>query len=122
MIEIDRQLVDELDRLDKIKREIEDKINNIKSEIVNIAKLENKEVIFGTHKMCLVKPFNKIIYPEDKKGIIELIKTQGLYEDLSMLNYSKIRSKINKKELSQDIINLVKIEKEFKVALIDRGL
>ncbi len=122
MENIDKNLVDELDKLDKIKKEIEDKISNIKAEIINIAKLENKEFIFGTHKICLIKPFNKIIYPEDKIALTNLIKSQGLYDNLSMLNYSRISSKINKKELSQDIMNLVKIEKEFKIILKDRGI
>lgn len=39
-----------------------------------------------------------------------------------MLNYSRITSRINKKELPQDIINLVKIEKNFKITLIDREI
>jgi hypothetical protein len=122
MENIDKNLVDELDKLEKIKKEIEEKINNIKSEIINIAKLENKELIFGTHKMCSVKPFNRVVYPEDKTVLVNLIKSQGLYETLSMLNYSRITSKINKKELSQDIINLIKIEKDFRLTLIDRGI
>lgn len=122
MENIDKNLVDELDKLEKIKKETEDKINNIKVELINIAKLENKEHIFGTHKMCSVKPYDKIIYPEDKTVLVNLIKSQGLYETLSMLNYSRITSKINKKELPQDIINLVKIEKDFRLTLIDRGI
>lgn len=122
MQEVDKNLVDELDKLSKQQKEIEEKIYNIKSEIIKIAKLENKEFIFGTHKMCSIKPFNKIIYPEDKTALTNLIKFKGLYADLSMLNYSRISAKINKKELSQDIINLVKIEKDFKLTLIDRGV
>ena len=122
MENIDKNLVDELDRLDKIKKDTENKINNIKAELINIAKLENKEHIFGTHKMCSIKPFNKVIYPEDKSKLIEVIKLQGLYDNLSMLNYSRISSKINKKELSQDIINLVRIEHDFKLTLIDKGV
>lgn len=122
MENINMNLVDELDKLSREQKEIEEKINNIRSELINIAKLENKELIFGTHKMCSIKPFEKVIYPEDKTALINLIKSQGLYGDLSMLNYSRISSKINKKELSQDIINLVKIEKDFKLTLIDRGV
>ncbi len=122
MENIDKNLVDELDRLDKIKRETEDKINDIKAEIINLAKIEHKEIIFGTHKMCSVKPFEKVIYPEDKTALVNLIKSQGLYETLSMLNYSRITSKIHKKELSQDILNLIKIEKDFRLTLIDRGI
>lgn len=122
MTETDKNLVDELDRLEKIKKETEDKINNVKREIINIANLENKEFIFGTHKMCKVMPYNKVIYPEDKTILTNLIKSQGLYEDLSMLNYSRITSRINKMELSQDIINLVRIEKDFRISLIDKGV
>ena len=122
MENINKILVDELDKFEKIKKETEDKINNIKAEIINIAKLENKEIIFGTHKMCSVKPFEKIIYPEDKTALVNLIKSQGLYETLSMLNYSRISSKIHKKELSQEIISLIKIEKDFRLILIDRGI
>ena len=122
MENIDKNLVDELDRLEKIRKDTEDKINNIKSELANIAKLENKELIFGTHKMCSIKPYDKVIYPEDKTMLINLIKSQGLYSDLSMLNYSRITSKINKKELSREIINLVKIEHDFRIILIDRGV
>ena len=122
MENIDKKLVDELDRLEKIKKDTEDKINNIKEELVNIAKLENKELIFGTHKMCSIKPYNKIIYPIDKTILTNLIKSQGLYDGLSMLNYSRISSKVNKKELPQEIINLVRIEHEFRIILIDRGI
>jgi hypothetical protein len=122
MENIDKNLVDELDRLERIKKEFEDKISSIKAEIINIAKLENKELIFGTHKMCSVKPVNRIVYPEDKTALVNLIKSQGLYENLSMLNYSRITAKINKKELSQDIINLVKIVEDFRLTLIDRGV
>ena len=53
--------------------------------------------------MCSIKPYDKIIYPEDKTSLVNLIKLKGLYEDLSMLNYPRISSRINKKELSQDI-------------------
>ncbi len=122
MENIDKNLVDELDKLEKIKKDCEDKIYNLKAEIINIAKLENKEFIFGTHKICSVKPYDRIIYPEDKTKLTEVIKSKGLYGDLSMLNYSRITSRINKKELSADIINLVRIEKEFKITLIDRGV
>ncbi len=122
MENIDKNFVDELDRLDKTKKEIEVKINNIKAELINIARLENKEFIFGTHKMCSVKPYDKVVYPEDKTALVNLIKSQGLYDNLSMLNYSRITSRINKKELSQDIMNLVKIEKDFRLILIDRGI
>ena len=122
MENVNKNLVDELDLLEKIKKDSGDKINNIKTELINIAKLEKKEFIFGTHKMCSIKPYNKVIYPEDKNLLINFIKSQGLYGELSMLNYSRISSKINKKELSPEIISMVRIEHDFKLTLIDRGI
>ncbi len=122
MENIDKNLVDELDKLEKVKKDVEDKINNIKSEIINIARLEKKEFLFGTHKMCSIKPYDKVIYPEDKTMLINLIKAKGLYGELSMLNYLRISSKINKKELSPEIIGMVRIGHDFKLTLIDRGI
>ena len=122
MENIDKNLVDELDRLERISKETEKKIDMIKAEIINLANSENKEFIIGTHKICSIRSYDKVVYPEDKTKLIELIKSQGLYEDLSMLNYLRLSSRINKKELSSDILELVKIQKDIKISLRDRGI
>jgi hypothetical protein len=122
--EVNKKLVDELDRLDKIKRDIEIKIENIKSEIVNIAKIENKNFLNGTHKKCSVKEYAKVVYPEDKETFAKLIKQKGLYDSFSQINYSRLSPAIIKRDISigNDIINSVRIIKDFRVILIDKGI
>ena len=122
--EIGKKLVDELDKLEITKKEVESKINNLKSEIANIAKIEGKNFINGTHKGCSVKEYDKVIYPEDKDYFAKLIREKGIYDYFSQVNYSRLSPAIIKKDISIDkeILDKVKITKSFRVVLIDKGV
>lgn len=115
----DNGLVDEFENLEKQKKELEEKEKELKLKIIELAKQKNTEILFGNHKKCFVKEYEKIIYPENKDELIKIIKAKGLYAELSQLNYSRVSSKIIKKELDNDILGLVKKEKEFRVSLRD---
>jgi hypothetical protein len=115
----DDGLVDEFERLRKLKEEVDQKIEKIRVEIVNLAKLKNTDVLFGTNKKCLIKEYEKIVYPEDKTKIIELIKAKGIYEKYSSINYLKLSPAIIKGALGQEILDLVKKEKAFKLSLLN---
>lgn len=118
----DRELVDEYDKLQNAKKEIEDKIENLRRAIFDLAKQKNTQILFGTHKKCSVKEFEKVVYPEDKTLLIEMIKRKGLYDKFSSINYLKLGPKILKGEVDSEIIELVRKEKGFRVSLIDRGV
>ena len=122
--EIGKKLVDELDKLERIKRDTESKIDNLKSEISNIAKLQNKSFINGTHKVCSVKEHDKVVYPEDKENFTKLIKEKGIYDYYSQVNYSSLSSAIVRKDINIDkeIIEKIKIVKDYRVVLIDKGV
>ena len=122
--EIGKKLVDELDKLEITKKEVESKINNLKSEIANIAKIEGKNFINGAHKGCSVKEYDKVIYPEDKDYFAKLIREKGIYYYFSQVNYSRLSPAIIKKDISIDkeILDKVKITKSFRVVLIDKGV
>lgn len=122
--DVDRKLVDELDRLDKIKKDLDIKIGNIKSEIINIAKIKNKNFLNGTHKKCSVKEYDKVIYPEDKDTFTKLIKQKGLFDSFSQINYSRLSPAIIKRDISidNDIMDSIKIVKDFRIVLIDKGV
>ncbi|MEK6927971.1 MAG: hypothetical protein AABX11_06070 [Nanoarchaeota archaeon] len=122
--EISRKLVDELEKLERTKKDAEHKIENLKSEIANIAKLQGKRFINGTHKGCSVKEYEKVIYPEDKDSFGKLIKSKGLYEYYSQINYSRLSPAIIKRDINLDkeILDKVKIIKDFRVVLIDKGV
>ncbi len=122
--EISRKIVDELDRLERVKKDAEVKIENLKSEIANIAKIEGKNFFNGTHKRCSVKEHDKVIYPEDKDSFAKLIKEKGIYDYFSQVNYSRLSSAIIKKDINIDkaILEKVRIIKDFRVVLIDKGV
>ena len=78
----DNGLVDEFENLEKQKKELEQKEDDIKKKLIELAKQKNTEVLFGNHKKCFIKEYEKVIYPEDKSILTKVIKKKGLYEDL----------------------------------------
>ncbi len=118
----ERILVDEFDNLQKIKKEIDIKIEKARKEIIVLTQQKNKKFLSGTHKTCYVKEFEKVVYPENKEFLIQLIKEKKLYEQFSSLNYSRLSSCIIKGGIDKEVLDLVKKEKSFRVSLIDRGI
>lgn len=115
----DNGLVDELEKLENQKKDIEQKEEELKKKIIELAKQKNTEVIFGIYKKCFIKEYEKVVYPENKDLLIKIIKEKGLYEDLSHLNYPRLSSKIIKNEVDKEIADLIKKEKAFRLSLKD---
>lgn len=115
----DNGLVDEYEKLEVQKKEIESKEAELKTKIVALAQEKNTEVLFGNHKKCFVKEYEKVIFPEDKTKIVELIKLNGLYERFSSVNYLKLSPAVIKGEVNKEIIDLTKKEKAFRLSLRD---
>ena len=115
----DNGLVDEYEKLQNSKNELDQKIEVLKKELIKLAIEKNTDILFGVKKKCSIKKYEKVIYPEDKNKIMELIKNKGLYEKFSSINYLKLGSAIVKNEVSQEILNLVKKEKSFRLSLRD---
>lgn len=114
----DEGLVDEFERLQNFKKEIDEKIEKLKEEIIILAKERNADVLFGTNKKCSIKEYEKVIYPEDKIQLVELIRKKGLYDKFSSINYFKLNPVIVKGDIDPEILNLIKKERAFKVFLI----
>lgn len=112
----DNGLVDEFEKLENQKKDIEAREEELKKKIIELAKQKNIEVLFGNHKKCSIKEYEKVVFPEDKFKIIELIKKNGLYERFSYLNYLKLGSAIVKQEVLKEIIELTKMEKAFRLS------
>ena len=115
----DNGLVDELERLQNLKREIEAKEEELKKRIIELAKDKNTDFLFGTNKLCFIKPYMRVIYPEDKTFFVELIKSKGLYDRFSSINYLKLNPVIVKGQIDREIIELTKQEKAFRFSLRD---
>ena len=121
-MEEDKELVDEFERLTKFKKELDEKLEFIRTKIISLATQKNTDILFGTSKKCSIKSFDKVIYPEDKTLLVELIKKKGLYEQFSSVNYLKLGPRILKNEVDPEIVALVKKEKGYRVSLFERGI
>ena len=75
--------------------------------------------MFGNNKKCFIKEYEKVIYPEDKTLILELINKKGLYDKFSSINYFKLNPAIIKREIDKDIMELTKREKAFRLSFKD---
>lgn len=112
----DNGLIDEYEKLESQKKAIEQSEEELKKKIIELAKEKNTDILFGTHKKCSIKPYEKVIYPEDKTQILELIKKKGLYDKFSSINYFKLNPSIIKGEVDREIIELTKKERAFRLS------
>jgi len=101
----------EMEKLENQIKEINQKKEELKLKIIDLAKEKNINVLFGTNKKCSIREYEKVIYPENKEFLTKIIKDKGLYEELSQLNYPRLSSRIVKNELDFDIVGLVKRRK-----------
>ncbi|MBI2151309.1 PD-(D/E)XK nuclease family protein [Candidatus Woesearchaeota archaeon] len=110
------KLVDELAKLDSEKKITEDRIYQIKEDLIKFAQQKDLSVVFGTDNKATVKPYDKIEYPKTEE-FVELLKKKGLFEELAVLNYSKFLSKILKREVDTDVLREIKTEQGWMVRL-----
>ena len=116
----DNGLVDEFAKLQEEKKQIDERINNIRKAIIKLAQEKQTDILFGDDKTCSIKEYEKLIYPDDKETFLNLIKQKGLYDKFSSLNYFKLSPVIRKKEIDSDILKLIKFEKDFRLSLKDK--
>lgn len=111
--------VDEYEKLESLKKEIETKEKELKTKLIELAKQKNTEILFGTHKKCSIKEYEKVIYPDDKTSLIDKIKSNGLYDQYSSISYPKLSSAIVKGNIDSEVSRLVRKEKAFRLSLKD---
>ena len=61
-----------------------------------------------------------ISHKEDKEELIGLLKEKGLWDEISMINFMKLQSKVIKDEVDEDIKEEVEIGKDFRLSLSKR--
>jgi len=117
------KLVDEFSEVKSRKKEIEDREDKLKEELIAFAKQKGIDIIYGSNMKANIKEFDKLVLPEneeDYKKFIELLKSKGHWEECSMICYPKIQSKVIKSELHPDLIEKVKLEKDKRISLSKR--
>ncbi len=116
------RLVNLFDELFSKKKEIENQLEGIRQNLILFAKQENINIIYGSNKKASIKEYVKVIYPEDKQPIINLLKEKGLYEEYSMLCTARLNSAILKNKMTdKTILNLTVKEADYRISLLDKG-
>lgn len=115
----DNGLIDEFEKLQELKKDLEIKEELLRNKIIELSKQKNTDILFGTHKKCSVREYEKIIYPEDKMQIIEILKNKGIYDSFLSVNYFKLSPAIIKGKIGEEIEKLIKREKAFRLSLKD---
>ena len=116
-----KNLVDELADFENIRKKAELKILELRNKILSFTIENNTNVLFGDKFNCNISEFEKISIPlENKEKLLVLIKQKGLYEDLSTLNLFKLRPRVLKGNIDEDIISLVKKEKDYRFNIVRR--
>ena len=69
---------------------------------------------------CSVKDLKKVVLPEDREKLIELLKEKKLWDDFVMLNYSRFNSRGRKDELDEDIKKLIQLGEDWRITLSKR--
>jgi len=114
------KLVDEFSEVKTKLAEYKKAEDEFKEKLIVYAKQFGVDIVYGSNKKCSVKEFDKIVMPEDKEEFIELLKKKGLWDELSMVCYPKLNSKVIKNEIEKEIKDAVEIEKDFRLSLSKR--
>src|SRR3989344_2179038 len=109
-------LVDEYSSLIEKKREIENRLEELKEKMIKYSTQENVDIIYGSNMKSLVKAYDKVEYT-DKDKILSILKGKGLYEKYSMLCTMRLNSSVLKKEVDKDIIKLTQLIKDYRIKL-----
>jgi hypothetical protein len=111
------KLVDEYADLDALEKDAKKKKEEVKQKLIEFSKQKEVDVVFGSNKKVSVKSFEKIVYPDDKEGFIQLLKDKGIYDDITMISYAKLGSMIKKKEIDQEVIDRVSKENDYRISI-----
>jgi len=114
------KLVDEFSEIKTTLAELKDKEDEFKEKLIAYAKQFGINIVYGSNKKCSVKEIDKIVMPEDKEKLIEILKDKGVWDDVSMINFMGFQSKVLKGEFDEDVCNKVDVVKDYRLSLSKR--
>lgn len=114
------KLVDNFSEVKTKLLELKKEKDDFELELISYSKQFGVDIVYGSNKKCSVKEFNKIVFPENKEELVSLLREKGLWDEMSMINYFKLKAKILKKEVNKEIQEIAEIEKGFRLSLSKR--
>ncbi|MBU4117126.1 MAG: PD-(D/E)XK nuclease family protein [Nanoarchaeota archaeon] len=111
------KMVDEFSEIKKLLYDLKKREERLRGSLVEFAKQKNLDTVYGSNMKASVKEFDKIVMPEDKEELINLMKTKGIWEDFAAINFMKFQSGVVKGNVDEDIKKLVEIVKAWRVSV-----
>ncbi|MDO8659957.1 MAG: PD-(D/E)XK nuclease family protein [Candidatus Parcubacteria bacterium] len=112
-----------VDKFSEIKiklKELESEEDELKENLIAFAKSKGIDIIYGSNMKCSVKEIDKIVLPEDKEELINMLKSKGIWEEFSSINFMRLQSKVLKDEIDKEIKKMIDIEKDYRLSLSKR--
>lgn len=111
------KMVDEYAEIDTQLTVLEKRKEELRNELIIFTTQKELDVVYGSNKKVSVKPFDKIVYPEDMEHFVELLKEKEIYGSVVMLCYPKLNSLIINKRVDPEIIEQVRTETSHRITL-----
>jgi len=111
------KLVDEFSEIKKLLYDLNKREERLRGSLVEFAKQKKIDTIYGSNMKASVKAFDKIVMPEDKEELFNLMKTKGIWDDFAAINFMKFQSGVVRGNVDDDIKKLVEIVKAWRVSV-----
>ncbi len=115
------KFVDSFAEIKLKKREIEEKEEELKDNLIKFAKQKGIDIVYGSNMKCSVKDLKKVVIPDEiKDELIKIMKEKGVWEEFEMLNHMKFNSHGRKGELHEEIQKLIELGEDWRITLSKR--
>ena len=111
------ELTEKMDALESRRKVLEAKRATVMNEIIAFANANDFLAVTGHEHKVLVRHERKVDLPEDKADLVAALRSKGLYDRISMVNYPRLRSEIAKGDADPDIARMAKITRVDKLYL-----
>jgi len=117
------RLVDELADLSAQKKELDEKIEAVKQDLIEYAKKLGVEVVFGAEKKAKISMSTDIAFPakhtEQREELIRLLKQEGLWGEVEDLDIFALKKIVNNREWGEEVLKkLVSYQEEKETATV----
>ncbi len=115
------RFVDEFSEVKKQLTELQNKQDELRNSLIEFAKQKGVDIVYGSNMKASIKEFDKIVLPEEKEELIQLMKDKGLWDELAMINFMRLQSKFLKGDLHEDVAGMIERVRDFRVSVSKRG-
>ncbi len=114
------KFVDEYSEIKNELSKLKKKEEELKNNLIQFSKKKKVNTIYGSDFKVRVNKYKKVIYPDDKQELINLLKKKDNWKELESINYPRFQSKVSKGEIDKSILKRIDFEDGFRVSLSKR--